>query len=187
VFPSARSNASITLEQGVLIGFYGWNLVDYREAEPPQLQTFVLWPHWPGRLSHDCNEPPLPIYAGVRLHSSTTGKRAGSWWWTGIEEANDAQRFLGSALHLHGVAVPSASEEERRELALMLGATDAVEALSKTSGFFVRAMLGDERARRAWLDSVTVEPSPPGRPSIAFDEVFRRMDARIAAVRRQGV
>jgi len=183
VFPSARSNASITVEKGVLVGFYGWNLVDYRSAEPARLQTFDLGPTWPDRLSHDVDEPPLPIYAGVTLDFSSSGATAGSWSWRGIEEANHAARLLGSALHLHGLAVPNASDDERRELGLMLGATDTVEALSETSGWFVRAMLGDERVRRAWSDSATVEPGRPERPSIDFDEIFGQMDARIAAAK----
>jgi hypothetical protein len=165
------------------VAFHGWNLVDYRSAEPARLQTFDLWPQWPDRVSHDIDKPPLPIFADARLYSLSSGNSSGSWSWTGLEEANHAARLLGSALHLYKFAMPNASEEERTELGLMLGVTNTVEALSETSGWFVRAMLGDERVRRAWLDSAADETGRPGCPSIDFNEVFRRMDARTAAAK----
>jgi hypothetical protein len=179
VFPSARSNASVVVERGSLVGSYGWNLVDYRSAEPPWLQTFDLWPRWPDRVSNEIDESPLPIFSEVTLDASSTGNDAGSWSWAGLEEANAAGRLLGSALHLYGLAMPDASEEDRQELGLLLGATDTIEALSKTSHWFVTAMLGDERVRRAWLDSARGDDGRLGPPSIDFEEVFRRIDARI--------
>lgn len=35
IYPSARSDVSVTIENGALVDFEGWNLVDYREANLP--------------------------------------------------------------------------------------------------------------------------------------------------------
>lgn len=157
--------------------------VNYRSAEPARLQTFDLSTEWMDRVSHDFDEPLLPIFADVTLNCSSSGDSAGSWWWTGLEEANHAARLVGSALHLYGFAVPDALKEERQKLGLTLGVTDTIEVLAQTSGWFVRAMLGDTRARRAWVDSAAGEEAGLGRPSIDFDKVFRRFDAHIAALK----
>jgi hypothetical protein len=51
VYPSARSNVGLDIENGNLRNWRGWCLVDYREAESPMMQSFYdLSSGWPTRF-----------------------------------------------------------------------------------------------------------------------------------------
>jgi hypothetical protein len=46
IFPSARSNIEARLLDGQVSDWYGWNLVDYREAPTPELKGFTCFTDW---------------------------------------------------------------------------------------------------------------------------------------------
>jgi len=87
VFPSARANAGVTIENGKLVDWWGWNLVDYREAGEPYLDAWADLSPWK-----------LKVPKGVTVRFSDRGKFAGSWQYMGNEEAQD-ERY-GIALKL---------------------------------------------------------------------------------------
>jgi hypothetical protein len=181
VFPSARSDSLVEVDDGDVTAFYGWNLVDYRAAHPARLQTFDLTPSWIQRVSNEIDETPLAIYADVALRSTPHPRSNGPWSWHGLEQANSATRLLASVLHLYVWSTPDASAAQQQQLAAILGGTDRAVVLGQTSDWFVRALLGDVKARRAFLESVSVGLNPDEARHIDLPGTFRRMDARIAA------
>ena len=166
---------------GDVAAFYGWNLVDYRRAYPARLQSFDLTPRWIQRISNEIDESPLAIYADVGLQSEGDGGGKGSWSWGNLEQANVATRLLASALHLYAWARGDVSADQQKQLGAMLGGTDQAEVLGQTSEWFVRALLGDLKARSAFLESVSVGLSPDEAQLVDLRGTFRRMDERIAA------
>src|SRR5258708_18532778 len=114
-----------------------------------------MTPGWAQHVSKELDEPTLPIYADVALHSDGHGSTRGSWSWQNLEEANRATRLLSSALHLYSWARGDASAgQQQQQLPLMLGATDGGEVLASTAGWFVRALLGNMEIRRAFTESM---------------------------------
>src|SRR5208337_2340848 len=110
-----------------------------------------------------------------------TGSGKGSWSWQNLEQANLAQRLLLSAMKLYSWARDDASAAQLHELALMLGADDLADTAGKTSAALVLALLGNVKARRALLESVSEGLSPKEAQLVDLTGTFNRMDARIAA------
>jgi hypothetical protein len=132
-------------------------------------------------VSQEIDETPLAIYADVVLQSTSHPRSNGSWSWHGLEQANSATRLLASALHLYVWSTPDASGAQRQQLAAILGGTDRAAVLGQMSDWFVRALLGDVKARRAFLESVSIGLTPDEARHIDLPGTFRRMDERIAA------
>jgi hypothetical protein len=95
VFPSARADLHVTIEDGLLTDWYGWNLVDYRSAPPPTLQAFVDFsPEWDRRptahadlLNPAGNNGSPQQYTHVSVTREHTGRNAGSLQVQGVETA----------------------------------------------------------------------------------------------------
>jgi hypothetical protein len=181
VFPSARSDSWVEAGQEAVRDFYGWNLVDYREASPARLQTFDMTPVWITQVSNEIDEMPMPHQADAFLERETQGRVRGSWYWRNIGESNLAARLLASALYLYEWAWDGVTDEQRRELGLLLGGTGQARSLVETSAWFVRALLGDERVRRAIAGSMAETLTPEQAQLIDLTETFHLMDARLAA------
>jgi len=85
IYPSARTDASLALSNGIVAGFRGWNLVDYRGAEPPQRQIFLdLDDYWPDRVrvgpGMDLRlDLPHELFEDVIITFTETGTHAGSF------------------------------------------------------------------------------------------------------------
>ena len=77
VYPSARSNASATTEGNKLMGFHGWNFIDYRAAQDVKVGEGVVdGDPWPGFL--------LP---GVELQvQALPGTQKVGWQVRGVED-----------------------------------------------------------------------------------------------------
>lgn len=81
IFPSARSDASVTVEDGEMVHFHGWNLIDYRATARTATET-VRDPHgWPDFAS-----------PGVSLGTVDAGPYRSSWRVSGVEERYAALR-----------------------------------------------------------------------------------------------
>jgi hypothetical protein len=104
VFPSARSDSEVTVENGEVVSFAGWNLVDYREAEPVRVQTYDLTTDWPAHIATEVDQSPLSSYADISLKRTASPDGGASWSWKGIAHANSALRSAASALHLYAWA-----------------------------------------------------------------------------------
>jgi hypothetical protein len=75
IFPSARSNASVTFSEGKLVDWHGWNLLDYRTAKSlPVLERTNSAGGWPDFLQR-----------GAKLEIASEGQLAGSWRVTGLQ------------------------------------------------------------------------------------------------------
>jgi hypothetical protein len=85
IYPSARTDASLTLSDGIVTGFRGWNLVDYRGAEPPQRQIFLdVDDYWPDRVrvgpGMDLRlDLPAELFEDVIIAFTESGTNAGSF------------------------------------------------------------------------------------------------------------
>jgi hypothetical protein len=81
IYPSARSDVSVTVRGGELLNWQGWNLIDYRTAqELPALETTRSLRGWP-----DFRQP------DVRL-SVAGGELTGSWRVDGVQVRHDNLR-----------------------------------------------------------------------------------------------
>jgi hypothetical protein len=181
VYPSARSNSFVEVRDGDVTAFHGWNLVDYRGADPARLLTFDLTPAWVEQVLNEVDEPPMALYGDVALEQNRSGRGEGSWSWQNLEQANLAQHLLFSAVKLYSWARDDASAAQLHELELMLGAEDLADTAAQTSAAFVLALLGNVKARRALLESVPEGLSPKEAHLVDLAGTFNRMDARIAA------
>lgn len=185
VYPSARSNSFVEVRDGDVTSFQGWNLVDYRGADPARMLTFDLTPDWYKKVSEELDEASTAmhtaIYGDVALVQERSGIGEGSWAWQNLEQANRAQRLLLSALKLYAWARDDASKAQLYEMLLVLGVGDLAEAVAVTSGGLVLALLGNAKARRIMLDSVSKGLSPEVAQLVDLAGTFSRMDARITA------
>ena len=181
VFPSARSDSWVEVDHETVRDFYGWSLVDYRGASPARLHTSDMTSGWITQMSNEIDEMPMPHQADAFLERETQGRARGSWHWHNIEESNLAVRLLASALYLYDWAWDGMTEEQRREFTLLLGGTDRARSLVKSSGLFVLALLGNERARRVIAESMAETLTPQQAQLIDLTGTFPRMDARLAA------
>jgi hypothetical protein len=180
VYPSARSNSFVEVRNGDVSAFHGWNLVDYRKADPPRLQSSDLTPAWTQHVSNEVDEPPMAFYGNVVLQREESGRGAGSWSWQGMEEANFAQRVFLSAFKLYSWARQDASAAQVDEMKLMLGAGDSADAAARASASLVLALLGNVKARRVLLESISEALSPKEAQLVDLAGTFSRMDMRIA-------
>jgi hypothetical protein len=71
------------------------------------------------------------------------------------------------------------TDEQNREFGLFFGATDHARSLLETSAWFVRAVLGDERVRRALAESVAEALTPEQARLVDLIGTFHQMDARL--------
>lgn len=181
VYPSARSNSFVEVRDGDVTTFYGWNLVDYRGADPARLRSFDLTSAWIEQVSNEVDEPPMALYGDVALQRKGSGSSEGSWSWQNLEQANLAQRLLLSAVKLYSWARHDASAAQLHELALMLGVGDLANTAVRVSAALVLALLGNVNARRALLESVSEGLSPSKAQLVDLAGTFNRMDARIVA------
>ncbi len=82
IFPSARSNASASMDGGELVDWHGWNLVDYRKAANlPATEVTNSAGGWP-----DFPQP------GAELAVASDGEPAGSWRVSGLQVDYDRIR-----------------------------------------------------------------------------------------------
>lgn len=82
VFPSARSDVSVTIEDGELVDCHGWNFVDYRTARNlPATEVTNSIGGWPNFLQ-----------PGARLAVASNSRLAGSWQVTGLQGRYDNLR-----------------------------------------------------------------------------------------------
>jgi len=64
VFPSARSDVSVTFQDGLVTDSYGWSFVDFRDAPKPRIRVF--WeerPDWPQSLVVEAGDGYVPFPA----------------------------------------------------------------------------------------------------------------------------
>lgn len=173
VFPSARSDSALEIHEGDVRSFYGWNLVDYRGALPPRLQTIDLTRNWISRVADEVDQRPLPIHARMALLQESDGSAKHSWSWMNVEESNAATHLLATAHHLYKWARGGISDDQRKQLYVWLGATVNAEALSHRCGLFIRALLGDPKLRCKLIESESGE--------MHLLNTFDRMDSKLTA------
>ena len=82
VFPSARSDASVTIEDGELVNWRGWNFVDYRTSRDlPATEVTNSAGGWPNFLQ-----------PGAQIGVSSNARSAGSFHVTGLQGRYDNLR-----------------------------------------------------------------------------------------------
>jgi hypothetical protein len=107
IFPSARTDTYVMVNDGAVQGSSGWNFVDYRGAGPPmyggQFDTIPCWPTWIAAEPRDVSPLDKPIiFASAELESIEEGPAAGSWRVTGLENTRAALVHMGEALFCLG-------------------------------------------------------------------------------------
>jgi len=118
IYPSARSDASVRYRRGDLIGFHGWNLVDYRKAQPLEHVCTDLDP-WFRKF----------VQPGAHVVEKTSGPSSGSWQVVGIEKAYTKIRracFWGFLVARLGVLISPRSKDKNpnRNSAQATGSTE---------------------------------------------------------------
>jgi hypothetical protein len=151
VFPSARSDASVEIRDGHVIDSYGWNLVDFRGTTPPRLLIFDMTKNWLSHIAEEIDDPQLPLYGEVKLRRVLDGIGAGSWSWSGIEEARSALRWAHKALFLYQWAMGEVDYEPLFRYLAFEGTQTAIAGSFET---LFRAFFGNDKLRRAILGAI---------------------------------
>jgi hypothetical protein len=82
VFPSARSNVSVSMRNGELLDWNGWNFLDYRTASNlPATEVTTSEGGWPDF-----------IHNGAKVAVATSAEHRGSWQVIGIQDQYHAFR-----------------------------------------------------------------------------------------------
>ena len=186
VYPSARSDASVTVARGEVTSFYGWCLVDYRGAHPARLQTFDLTSDWLQRVATEIDGPPLHVYSDIALETEGAGHGFGSWTLRNVEQGNQAIRRFASALYLFTWANRGVSRERLQMLGELLGGSDSAEVMGGTATAFGHAILGEHKARQALIDLAQELSSDIAR-NVDLAGTFSRMDQRVAAGKQRAL
>ena len=173
IFPSARSDCRVLVQDGEVVEWSGFNFVDYRNAQPPEhLAAIDLSVGWPTKVQtwlDDWTENDTPIvYETVAVSYENQGDSKGSWKVQGIEMRRAAPYcFLELAWLLEQLFGPDDSHT-RNVLGL------AYDFLQKTwrpdlSRDFVNALMGVSAPRERILHFVAgplLDQHPDVRESI---------------------
>lgn len=94
VFPSARSNCSVSVVDGAVASYAGWNFVDYRGRNIELAGLYDTDPGWMQSIGSRRIDPnPLPKEIGfgdTQIFFDESPGRKGSWQVMGLEEAGAA-------------------------------------------------------------------------------------------------
>lgn len=169
IFPSARSDSRVLVQDGEVVEWSGFNLVDYRNAQPPKhLAAIDLSVGWPAKVQtwpDDWTENAMPlVYETVTVAYENQGANKGSWMVQGIEMRRAAPYcFVELAWLLEQLFGPD-DPHSRNVLGL------AYDSFQKTwrpdlSRDFVNALMGVPAPREHILRFVT-EPFLDQHPDI---------------------
>lgn len=185
VFPSARSDASLTITGDRVEQFRGWNLIDFRDSPTIQISSFDLTAGWIRHVAAEVDHAPHPIYSGVSVGEVTSPGHVGSWSVRGLELCNAAFRTFRSALSLYRWAVGGGlAPATQRALTRGLAGSGSAESLMEHSGAFIRALFGDDEHRR-WLVDAFANLSPEDRTHVDLSAAFRGMDRKLTTSRHR--
>jgi hypothetical protein len=157
IFPSARSDALVTVLDGKVVANSGWNLVDYSGAAPPNLLSWhELGTRWPSMIGFrpypDASEGEEPLwYPEVQVAFNESGPHAGSWRISGLRRRCDImwrRRQLDYALF---ACHDRLSVDAFGRLAAFLDVLDhsgEIELIGRFSTCLYAAVLGDVEAAR---------------------------------------
>ena len=175
IFPSARADVSVSFANGKLESWYGWNLVDYRGAPAPIINSFVnLSPEWdkhPTTLKHDIMGDPREgmenavEFSHVEISTEDTGTGAGNIMVRGIEFARAMYHDFGLWMHYTGRMGDLGSALVNFTL---LAGSDGkrglyLDRVAGVSRMFLAALLGDAEAKASIvkllsMPQITSEP-----------------------------
>ncbi|MGY1680185.1 hypothetical protein [Geodermatophilus sp. SYSU D01176] len=184
VFPSVRSDASVTVRGGQLERSRGWNLVDFRDAPPIRLTSWDLTSEWVRHVASEVDDEPLALYSGVTVESGRRPwRRKGSWRVQGLEQVNADFRTFRSALALYRWAVgsdlsPACEAALTRATA---GRGPAAESLGRQAAVFIRALFGDADLQQGIMTAYA-DLAPEDRAQIDLGAAFRGMKDKLAAI-----
>ena len=108
VYPSARSDCGVEVEDGKVKRASNWNLVDYRDSRPPYIKKFFdIGDYWEEKIRTGIglgvgNLPDTDPYQAVRIEYATDARHRGSWSVTGIVQIRQA--ILGAELEKYATA-----------------------------------------------------------------------------------
>jgi hypothetical protein len=107
IFPSARTDSYVIVNDRAVQESSGWNMVDYRGAPHPMYRGQVdTMPHWPTYIAAEPRDvSPLDrpiIFASAVIESIDEGPGAGSWKVTGLEKTRSAFVHMAELLFCLG-------------------------------------------------------------------------------------
>lgn len=82
IYPSARRECALVMKDGAVDAAYGWNLVDYREANPPDTVYYLdSSDHWVTQVSRTVSETEYVPCDGIwfEVHDRDVDPQRGSW------------------------------------------------------------------------------------------------------------
>jgi hypothetical protein len=175
VFPSARVDPSVEVNDGQLVSAGGWNFVDYAGAPTAAVTATVdLGEAWPTAILHTPEGPQADwIYTipSARVVFEASGRHAGSWRVQGLRNAREASwRFMKAWVCVDAFATAVEKDQfrpiyewlfgmfarvfPRYRVAEMPSSADNAEAaardlenLGATSAALEEALLGDTRRK----------------------------------------
>jgi hypothetical protein len=178
VFPSARSDAFVEVVDGNVVGWGGWNLVDYTGAPPVRVWSTDMTSEWLQYFALEVNQPLSPLYRAVRIEATQDGPRAGSWAVKNLEQFRAAFRMSQTAMYLYKWAMGGLSDPQQGLLMRVLLADGTPKGVWANSRAVFQAFLGDTNLRSSVIASVE-RADPTVARLLVFEEAFERMDSRM--------
>jgi hypothetical protein len=179
IFPSARSNSSVAVLDERVVDWYGWNLVDYRNAGPTNWLTFDITTDWVRYLTLEVNQPKSRIYEEVEIAAVDRGRRTGSWHVRNLEEVETTIRLGEIAMYLYERVMPELVKTRRDILLRFLMGDKSPATFSINASILFKALVGDQDLRLVVLDRAGREESGL-YGSLDLPTAFRRMDAKLS-------
>jgi len=95
IFPSARTDSVLKVDRGRIVESVGWNFVDYRGSDTPEMTHAVdMDSEWPTEVGFCFVTGPLAgqqmAYEDVRIEYSEQGANKGSWSVCGLSKWQEA-------------------------------------------------------------------------------------------------
>jgi hypothetical protein len=151
VFPSARSDIRLRIDQGQPAESYGWCFVDYRDTPNAQIVAFVeVRPDWPVGLvieGGDDNTPSVPAFASeVTFHANDLGDGQRVVSVTGLEQRLLAHYLAGSMEAAIRYRIPDAEDSEITTVLRMIVSLPAQRAAG-LAAMVLFSLLGLGKAR----------------------------------------
>jgi hypothetical protein len=189
VYPSARSNSSVVVEDGEVLNASGWCFVQYEGA--PEMRTVgghtEASDDWPTSAGYSpSNASPvgelIPV-PGADIDYVRSGSRAGSWSCSGVAE------FTWAGYHLSQVLPVLAAIGGRpgTKLAAQLSNTSlfsASEDVDEIASSIRAALLGDRAARAALEDRRAAVPPEEAKLVTDVLRLVDRAPTRFRTMRR---
>jgi hypothetical protein len=148
VYPSSRTDCGVEVRDGQVIGYRGWNLLDYRHAGRPEMLTLIdLSPYWARSIGikDEDNVEQAIWFDEVQIGFQPNGPSRGSWQVHGLKPRLEAHWRFNQVAY----ALDASSDVLRGEAVSLIKAwlgigisRGEIEATGGTANLLLESLMG---------------------------------------------